>query len=300
MIEQTVDIATKDGATTMASDNGCGWVKVFSNTLERRSTANDLGFSDVGNGLATGVQYRISGPWQAGFSLGWDNHSIQQKEVAASSSGDLFTGAAVVKWEDGAGSLAVALAGGSGRFSSQRTFGLATPEYAAAFAKSTFGLSFVQADARASWLFTRGAGYAKPQIAVSVNDAMIGQFSEVGAGAIGSRSPGGDHLGVTIKPAVEMGFDIKTSAGTALRPWLVVGAVIRPDPTFTLPVAFDGSTVASGTYDQSTRMDRAAATVDAGFDLIRDRAYNISVGYKGELGSQYVRQGAQVKVTIPF
>jgi len=40
-------------------------------------------------------------------------------------------------------------------------------------------------------------------------------------------------------------------------------------------------------------------TIEAGFNL-SDRMLNVSAGYKGELGNQYVRQGAAVKVTIPF
>jgi hypothetical protein len=42
-----------------------------------------------------------------------------------------------------------------------------------------------------------------------------------------------------------------------------------------------------------------SGTIEAGFNL-SDRMLNVSAGYKGELGNQYVRQGAAVKVTIPF
>ncbi len=74
----------------------------------------------------------------------------------------------------------------------------------------------------------------------------------------------------------------------------------RPDALFSAPFAFTGSTPQAGTYIQSTRVDRTSATVSAGLDLIKARAFNISVDYEGEFAKEHSRQGGRLKVSVAF
>jgi hypothetical protein len=167
-------------------------------------------------------------------------------------------------------------------------------------AQSTFDVAYAQADARAAWLFSGKAAYAKPQLDMNIDYERLGAFRESGLGAIGSWSPGTDHTGLSFKPSVEFGLNFNHTGGDSVRTWLTVGMDWRPDAKFDLPVAFVGSTLQAATYRQSGRIDYTAATVAAGFDVIRTGVYDISVNYDGDFGSNYRRQGARLKVSIPF
>ncbi len=231
-----------------------------------------------------------------GASLGWDIHATTENQVPASSNGTFLTGAGVVKWQDGPGLLALAISGGGGQFSSNRTINVLGSHTATA----NMNVSFVTVDARGAWLFEHGDYYAKPTLDLVATDAKLGAFTETGAGAIGSQSGGASHTSFAIKPVLEFGADLHDVNGFVLRPWAAVGATFRPDATFDLPVSFVGSTLGAGTYTVTTKVDRIAATIDTGLEFIKPGAYTISVGYAGEYSRSYGREGGRLKIAIPF
>jgi hypothetical protein len=291
-------LSCKTADTTYAaiSETGCAWVKASSKTLERAATSNDFGFSDASTQLATGIQQRIAPNLLAGVSLGWDDHTTTEKSVPASVDGHYLTGAAALKWQRGPALLALAVSGGSGQFKASRQLDL----LGATTAVGNFNVSFVTTDARAGWLFEHGAFYAKPLLDLSATYTSLGAFSEVGAGAIGSQSRGANHTTFAIKPQVEFGTDIRDAEGVVLRPWVAAGVAYRPNAQFDLPVSFVGGQAAAGTYSATTRIDRATATLDAGFDIIKAHGYSLSFAYTGEFGQAYGRQGGRMKLSIPF
>jgi hypothetical protein len=77
---------------------------------------------------------------------------------------------------------------------------------------------------------------------------------------------------------MEFGMDIDRPGRPLLRPWITLGMAWRPDAKFDPPAAIVGSLPQAGTYTQSTRVDRTSPTVAAGFDVIKARAYSISLG----------------------
>jgi hypothetical protein len=292
---------TGEGVASAIQESGCVWAKVHDRLLKRDSTAADFGFQDDDQGLSGGIQHALgSSDWVAGVSLGWQHHNIQVGKVPANAAGDLVTVAAALKWQKGDGLLALALAGGGGDMQGHRTIVLAGSAIAPAETVATFGANFVHADLRAAWLFHSAKAYAKPQLDVSLDRDNLGKFSEGGAGPIGASSPGVWHTGVTVKPAIEFGTDIATAGGITARPWVSAGVAWRPDALFTAPFAFAGSTPSSGTFLQSTRVDRTSATVSAGLDVIKANRFNISVGYEGEFAKEHSRQGGRLKISMAF
>jgi hypothetical protein len=295
---------TEDGANTASAitETGCGWVKVHAEGLDRKTTAADFGWRDESEGMSAGVQRRLGdSPWVAGFGVGWDHHTIDLHDnIPASFDGDLMSASAAVKWQKGKGLLALSLGGGAGSLTGERLVTLPGPNLPSGRAQSTFDVAFIQADARAAWLFSGRTVYAKPQLDMNIDWESLGGFRETGLGSIGSWSPGTDHTGLSLKPSVEFGANFVQPGGDTVRTWLTVGMDWRPDAKFDLPVAFTGSTLQAGLYTQSERIDYTSVTVDAGVDLIRGGAYNISVSYDGDLGANYKRQGGRLKVSIPF
>ena len=214
----------------------------------------------------------------------------------ANISGDLYTGAVVLKWQSGPGLAALAVSGGGGHFGAMRQIDVLAPYGVTA----NLSAAFVTIDARGAWLFEGGGFYAKPTLDLILNYDRLGGFTEVGAGAIGSKSDGADHTSFAAKPAIEFGYDYHQGDGTVLRPWLTAGAALRPDATFALPVSFVGSIPAAGTYTITTRVDKTAATVEGGLDIIKAGAYSFSLAYSGEFGQTYTRNGARFKFSFPF
>jgi hypothetical protein len=287
---------TADTTAAAITETGCGWVKVATKTLHRRSNDTDFGFDDVSQQLSTGVQRKIGSNLYVGASLGWDVHTTTEADVPASGNGAFLTGAAVVKWQDGPGLAALAISGGGGQFSSSRTINVLGSHSAAA----NMNVSFVTVEARGAWLFEHNDLYAKPTLDLVATNARMGSFAEVGAGPIGSRSGGANHTSFAIKPSLELGGDIHGADGFVLRPWASIGAAFRPDASFDLPVSFVGSTLASGTYTITTKVDRIAATIDTGLEFIKPGRYTISLGYAGEYSRSYGREGGRFKIAIPF
>ena len=202
----------------------------------------------------------------------------------------------MLKWQDGPALLALAVSGGGGQFSSNRTVNVLGMHTATA----QMNVSFVTVDARGAYLFERGDLYAKPTLDLVATNARMGSFTEVGAGPIGSRSGGADHTSFAIKPSLELGGDIHGADGFVLRPWASIGAAFRPDASFDLPVSFVGSTLASGTYTITTKVDQVSATIDTGLEFIKPGHYTISLGYAGEYSRSYGREGGRFKIAIPF
>jgi hypothetical protein len=292
---------TNDGAISAIAESSCGWVKVYLKDLNRNATANDYGYNDHESGLATGLQQHIGGPWIAGVSLGWDHHDITVRNVPAGFTGDLLTGSAAIKRQQGHSLLALAIAGGGGNWEGNRSIILPGPGLTPDQAHSNFSTHFVHVDGRAAYLFAAGQAYAKPMLDLNIDYDNLGAFSEVGAGPIGSRSPGTDRTMVVLKPSIEFGRDFGHGGPNLfVRPWINVGLAWRPDGQFDLPVAFVGSVPQAGTYTQTSRLDRVSGTVSAGLDLIKGGVYNVSVDYEGEFGADYKRQGGRLKISLPF
>ncbi len=287
---------TADTTFSAITETGCGWVKVASKTLQRANTDIDFGYTDTSQQLSTGVQRKIAPNLFLGASLGWDTHSTVETDVPASITGNFLYGAAVLKWQEGPSLLALAVSGGSGQFSSTRQINV----LGSYTAEANFNVSFITVDARAAYLFERDVAYAKPTLDLIATNAKMGAFAEVGAGNIGSTSPGAEHTSFAIKPAIELGLNIADLQDLVIRPWFSGGAAFRPDATFALPAAFVGSQAGAGDYTITTRVDRIAATLDSGLEFIKPKAYTISLGYSGEYSRSYKREGGRLKISIPF
>jgi hypothetical protein len=296
----SVSSCTPAGAVVTTSEHGCAWLKARKGELDRDDTSESFGFEDEFEGATVGLLRKIGGSWSAGFSLGWENHSARDDRGTASFQGDLYSGAATLKWERGHGRVALALAGGAGDLRSERQIAVSGPGVAPQVGRANVSLTFLDAGIRASRYFSVGRAYLRPGVEADVSYVKLGAFEESGAGVLGSRSPGADHVSSSVRPFVEAGVDVELAGGFGLRPWMRLGGTWRVQSDFRLPVAFVGSIAAAGTYDQSIPLEGVSARVEAGFDLHRTSSFGFRVGYEGEFGKSFTRQAARLALSFEF
>jgi hypothetical protein len=286
---------------TTTSERGCAWIKPRTGTIRRDGNADDLGFTDDVEGGSVGMLRNLDGPWSLGFSIGWEQHQARTAMGPANFSGDLYSGAVTLKWERDHGRLALALGGGGGTLTSERQIQIMGPGILPQVGRAEIPITFLSAGVRASRYFpVGGIGYVRPQLDADLSYVRIGAFQEGGPGVIGVRSTGADNVSFTVKPAFEIGADMPLSGRLGIRPWASVGGAWRLQSDFTLPVAFNGSVPAAGTFDQRMEFEGVTLRLAAGLDLYRTGRFGLRVNYELETGERLHRETGRLAFSLQF
>ncbi|WP_453967979.1 hypothetical protein [Amorphus sp. MBR-141] len=277
-----------EGTSTLIGEGTCVWAKGGGGVINRYDTGGSVSSWATG----AGGQKEVGGGWAVGGMLGTDVSRASGGSV--SGTGTSYYGSLALKRVDGPWTLALGVAGAVGTSEIDRhveTDGLTVSS------ESTSYLIGVRARAAYDVAFERF--YVRPMIDLDVYHLYTPGYAEEGASAFALSVDASHHTGVTVSPAVEVGFRRDVDAQTILRGFFSIGASATPTPDRVI----DASLVLAGTPDRfSTEIETPAVvgTLTAGLQLYQDRGWDVRGETQLRAGDDFLSVGGQLRLSYRF
>lgn len=294
-LNNVMSCPTAGGANAFVAEDQCVWAKLGGRTVGWDRTRMNIGGDSEAWNVSGGVQVALQDNWRLGAALSYENSNIETNN-AASSEGDRVEGALILKNRWGNTSLAAAAFGGSAWFKTERAIGLAGIEAAHGEQEIDFG----GVHSRLSYLFDQGGWYLKPMIDLNATYLDFGGFQEHGAGAVNLNVRGEQEWVLSVRPALEIGAEMRINAAILARPFMRVGGTFFDNNDFGLTSSFLGAPAGVGPFTINSKFDEAFLDVSVGVDVLSADGLEVKLNYDGHFSNNSEQHDGGIKVGVKF
>jgi subtilase-type serine protease len=283
-----------EGASAIAREGQCVWLKGVQRYLNVASSGTDQGFNDNTSSISAGAQFAIDSNWTGGLGIDYDSTTVTSGN--GKSSGGRFNAGAVVKYTAGPAQIAAAVSGGWGNSDTTRAVNVAGLSSVLTGKDKT---DVYTALVRASYVFDLDGIYLKPMTEFTLTRVVFGAYNETGGNSALALYGGAQNV-FTISPALEMGTNGAADwlfDGAWLRPFARVGASWHSIDHFDRTASFIS---APQPFTTTMRFPRMTVDVGAGFDLFTSRGVDLRFEYEGHYAKGYADTRLGLKAKMSF
>ena len=294
--------APRGGMAVVDDQEFCSWLRADARGTNDQLTSENQEFDETDTDISGGLETGLGHGWRLGGALSYENANLNSNTATmahyATGTAHRFQGGAVVKKAGDWGDLALAVTGGSGSANLYRRVdfpGLASIAQATSTcrsARSAFGM--------AKPMLKTGAGGGRrwrSRAQWCISDAL----NEVHAGPLDLHVRAQTQDAWRVRPAIELGHDLKVGEGLYLRPSVKFGlnqAVSGRDAS--LQAGFDAAPAGVGDFRIQNRGDATTGEAGLNLSLVTDKGASLRVGVGVQYGDTTREQTGQIKLVVPF
>ena len=268
-------------------EGSCAWAIAEGSRIEADAGAGD--FDDTTFAFAFGAQTQLAPDVFMGAALGYEASDIATSSTQRDTA--RIRGGAALKYDDGAASLGLVIAGGYADTDTSRQLASG-----ASVLGSTEGFN-IEGRIRAAYGLTFGQIAVEPSLALSLLHTRENGYAETGAALAARRINSTDKTTFGVHPAFSIGTDFVAGPfNTRIRPELALGLDWYSDPDFTLT----GTGATGRALFQTVSPDQLTATFGAGLTVFAADDVSLRFRYQGRFGENTIGHGGQVKLALGF
>ncbi len=288
-----------DGEYRFADEGNCAWARASTWTSTQESTGRATGYHESSDEVSTGVQHSLGGGgmWYGGIAVAYERPQLDDG-AAWHSNGSLTQLGAVFKGRMGPFTAALSGTYGTGRYDTRRPVPFLGDD---AVARSKQDLTLTSADLRLAYDFQHAAWYLRPLLDVDFTHVQVDRFAEQGAGPANLIVEKQSHDTTALRPAIEVGTELRLESGNALRPFARVGATqVVAGRTSSIAALFAEAPDGVAPFVVENRVDDSYADVLVGLDLVRAHGLSARFTYGGQMSSHTSSYAVGLKLTVPL
>ncbi|MEQ8824311.1 MAG: hypothetical protein RIC14_08045 [Filomicrobium sp.] len=294
--DKVLSCPVHSGPNAPIAEGQCYWARATQRRMTQDETDSTVGYEQNTSEFAAGLQVAIAPNWRLGGALGYSTTTSTNKETF-SSSGDTFSGGAVLKYTDGPWLFAGALTVGYTETEGERQI-----NFPGAFmtAYSEADSAYLSGRIRGAYQFGDARFFIKPLVDFEITQLRNNGFEETGAGALSAYSESFDETLYTIRPAIQIGGTIGLGARQSVRPFVEVGVSLHPEKELILPVRLAGAPDDVAAFEVKTSIDTAVVGIATGLEMTSEEGVNFSLRYDTEFDEDHIAHSGSFKMSIDF
>ncbi len=283
-------------AAAINKQGQCVWAAAKWRETDRDATSQNIGFDEQAWQFAGGVQVALDPVWRLNFGLGYQNTSLDT-DTGAKSDGDMVQGGVALKYNPGALLLAGIVSGGRGWYDTTRPMAFGN---FAATADGDYDIDVFQGRLHASYVMGAPSLFFKPMIDAAATYVGLDDVNESYANGAGLNVHGNGETIYSLAPAVEVGTEWWTTAGTLIRPFVRGGVTWFSEDDVTVSASFAGAPDGVGPFSIRASTDEVLYDLSAGLEMITAGETNFRVFYDGHFGDETTIHSVGLKGSAKF
>lgn len=269
----------------------CSWSRAGFSSLSRNKSEEHFGFEQKSAEFAGGKHFKLGKRGHIGYALSYARANYQSDDLSEGSS-DLVQTGLMLEYSKRGTELSLGLAGGWGRYKTERTINLVENQVA----ESDAGQDFFAAQVQVSKGYEFGHSILKPSLGMAASYVYTDGFTEKGAGGANLKVLADKDIYLTVLAGLGYSGEIMTNSALLIQPYINLGfnyltgrqpevsAMFPDSPSMVKPLTVDG---AGG---------RLYSSYSVGMQFFGKKGKGFHIEAGGQLGRETGMQAISIKL----
>jgi uncharacterized protein with beta-barrel porin domain len=296
--DRLMECRERDGEFRFTEEGSCRWFRFGHRSLDRDASTEHFAWELDALELSFGFQSEIAPNRHLGFGASF-SRSDSTTGDSARGEADLAQVGLILKQRIGDLMLSGALSGGHGWFDTSRWVSVAG--VLSGRAESSPGVNFLAARGRISHDLDGESWYLRSIMDAGLNYLHMDAFSESGLEVVGVHVSEQNRTYLSLRPAFELGAEMRTASGLLLRPYGRAGLLyFGSGPSPAVQASFAGAPPGVAPFTVSAGMERFFSDVALGLDVLSADGNVLRIEGDGQFGSDTRSLGFEINWTLGF